>query len=223
MALSRQLNAAAHGHIHELLGGSWNHNFGAKNNFETSPAIFTFAHEILQNSKELWRTEFVACPSYCGVDTPWDECKCSCDNSEKDLSSYKPFDILMEAGVLAGMQYFDSERHIVSGFVNDTTGEPNRRIPGYSVSESHELYANALEDLCEPGHSGDMFQATSPNDMTFWVLHPTVDRLWCVCLCVCLCVCVRVCAQILVAVWGQILVNFTHQILAHAQALEAPR
>ena len=31
MALSRQLNAAAHGHIHELLGGSWNHNFGAKN------------------------------------------------------------------------------------------------------------------------------------------------------------------------------------------------
>lgn len=23
-----------------------------------------------------------------------------------------------------------------------------------------------------------MFQATSTNDMTFWVLHPTVDRLW---------------------------------------------
>ena len=23
-----------------------------------------------------------------------------------------------------------------------------------------------------------MFQATSSNDITFWVLHPTVDRLW---------------------------------------------
>lgn len=32
--------------------------------------------------------------------------------------------------------------------------------------------------LCSPGHIGDMFQATSTNDITFWVLHPTVDRLW---------------------------------------------
>lgn len=28
------------------------------------------------------------------------------------------------------------------------------------------------------GHIGDMFQATSSNDITFWVLHPTMDRLW---------------------------------------------
>merc|ERR1711964_177181 len=25
---------------------------------------------------------------------------------------------------------------------------------------------------------GDMFQATSTNDITFWVLHPSLDRLW---------------------------------------------
>ena len=32
--------------------------------------------------------------------------------------------------------------------------------------------------LCQPGHIGDMFQATSSNDVTFWVLHGTLDRLW---------------------------------------------
>ena len=82
MALSRQLNAAAHGHIHELLGGSWNHGFGQKYNFEEFDAAFTVAHEIQALSKELWRNDFISCPNYCAPDTPWTECMCSCSNSQ---------------------------------------------------------------------------------------------------------------------------------------------
>ena len=182
MSLSKQLNAAAHGHIHELLGGSWNHNYGQRHGFETSPAIYTFAHEILAMSKELWRNDFLSCPDTCTMDVPWDECKCSCANSAKILAAFdadlKPVDVLDQSGVLGGMIFFDNDRHLVSNFVNSTTGKAHERIPGYSVQESHEMYTSMLEDLCEPGHNGDMFQATSSNDITFWVLHPTVDRLW---------------------------------------------
>lgn len=45
MSLSKVLNAAAHGHIHETVGGSWNHYFGDEAGEETDN-VLTFAHEI---------------------------------------------------------------------------------------------------------------------------------------------------------------------------------
>lgn len=45
MALSKVLNAAAHGHIHETIGGSWNHYF-ANEAGESTDNVLTFAHEI---------------------------------------------------------------------------------------------------------------------------------------------------------------------------------
>lgn len=49
-------------------------------------------------------------------------------------------------------------------------------MPGYTEEESRKIYDQLLYLLCSPGHIGTMFQATSTNDITFWVLHPTVDR-----------------------------------------------
>lgn len=49
MSLSKVLNAAAHGHIHETIGGSWNHYFGAEAqgmDREADDSVMTFAHEI---------------------------------------------------------------------------------------------------------------------------------------------------------------------------------
>ena len=63
MSLSRVLNAAAHGHIHELIGGSWNHALAETNANAAFPAALTFAHSVQALSKELWRTGFVRCPA----------------------------------------------------------------------------------------------------------------------------------------------------------------
>lgn len=49
-------------------------------------------------------------------------------------------------------------------------------MPGYTEKETDKIYEQLLYLLCSPGHIGTMFQATSTNDITFWVLHPTVDR-----------------------------------------------
>lgn len=177
MALSKQLNAAAHGHIHELLGGAWNHDVGQRIKSQQFPAVFTFAHEVLAESKELWRNSYMACPEFCSVNTPWEECKCSCDNSEA-ARGREPKDTLFDSGILDSVDYYDSRHHLIHGLVNETTGLPYDKIPGCSAQESDVLYSHIFDDLCQPGHTGDMFQATSSNDITFWVLHPTVDRLW---------------------------------------------
>lgn len=50
------------------------------------------------------------------------------------------------------------------------------KLPGYTDEETTAIYEQLLYLLCSPGHIGTMFQATSTNDITFWVLHPTVDR-----------------------------------------------
>jgi hypothetical protein len=44
--------------------------------------------------------------------------------------------------------------------------------PRAVLFEFKQVYHNIVMTLCNPGHIGDMFQATSTNDVTFWVLHP---------------------------------------------------
>lgn len=57
-----------------------------------------------------------------------------------------------------------------------TQGKVLYKLPGYTEEETKAIYEQLLYLLCSPGHIGTMFQATSTNDITFWVLHPTVDR-----------------------------------------------
>lgn len=78
MSLSKVLNAAAHGHIHETIGGSWNHYFGEEAGKQTDN-VLTFAHEIQALSKDIWRAGFLTCPESCSPETPWRQCTCKCD------------------------------------------------------------------------------------------------------------------------------------------------
>ncbi|CAB1110722.1 unnamed protein product [Ectocarpus sp. CCAP 1310/34] len=68
-------------------------------------------------------------------------------------------------------------------------GHYYEEIPGYSAEESTAIYEGLKDALCIPTKVGSHFEATSTNDVsvhkgtasaivTFWVLHPTFDRLW---------------------------------------------
>ena len=175
MSMSKQLNSAAHGHIHETVGGSWNHYYAERLNHKGSPAVLSFAHEIQALSKNLWRTGFVTCPDSCSMDTAWQDCQCTCDADA--IAGMKSYDVLDAAGVLDSADYFDSEDHVISSFKDDN-GTIYYTLPQYTEEESQVIYDDLLSMLCSPGHIGDMFQATSSNDITFWVLHGTLDRLW---------------------------------------------
>lgn len=50
------------------------------------------------------------------------------------------------------------------------------KIPGYTKDETEAIYNEMLRTLCTPVRFGAHYTATSTNDVTFWVLHPTFDR-----------------------------------------------
>jgi hypothetical protein len=52
------------------------------------------------------------------------------------------------------------------------------QLPGYTVDETNAIYSDIMGVLCDPGYMGDMFQATSSNDVTFWLIHPNLERVW---------------------------------------------
>ena len=116
MSLSKVLNAAAHGHIHETMGGSWNHYFGEEAGEETDN-VLTFAHEIQALSKELWRAGFLTCPLTCSMETPWTECQCQCDAGK--IGTLSPAQVLAISGVLDAVTYYDSSGELVEAFEDE--------------------------------------------------------------------------------------------------------
>lgn len=174
MTFSKQLNSAAHGHLHETMGGSWNHRTPDAHR-SVSPAVLSYAHEIQALSKNLWRAGFVTCPDECDMTTAWEDCQCTCDPNA--TAGLKPYEILSAGDVLGSVQYYDAQDRVVSEFI-DANGTAYLTLPNHNSNETQDIYAELLESLCSPGHIGDMFQATSSNDITFWVLHGTLDRLW---------------------------------------------
>lgn len=177
MALAGQLNSAAHGHIHELIGGSWAHLFAEVNHNQYTEAILTFAHSIQAMSKEIWRAGYMSCPSSCGFEVPASSCRCQCD--ARMVESSHPYDILVDSEIMPHLFYFNplTNDSYLTQFT-DSNGTVYYVIPGMTYEESTAIYRNIVDTLCNPGHIGDMFQATSTNDITFWVLHPLQDRVW---------------------------------------------
>jgi hypothetical protein len=175
MSMSKQLNSAAHGHIHELMGGSWGNDFFTFSGGQEKPAILDVAHSIQALSKELWRVGFVTCPENCSMDTSAADCSCEKDMEAIEGKSFSQ--MLDEAGALSTLVYYDNAGHEISDFYDDD-GVPRDTIPGYSTEQTQKMYEDVFHILSQPGHIGSMFQATSTNDITFWVLHPMIDRLW---------------------------------------------
>jgi len=179
--LAKQLNSNAHGHIHELLGGSWNPETYL--DLPTSDTgleeAYEFAHATEAYSKILWRFGYLLCPENDSLCKPNDEssnCKCVC--TEESLSNITSAHILAATGIIHSLVFYDKEGNPIENWQNKTTKVAYEELPGYTSDETQAIYDDIMRILCNPGHIGDMFQATSTNDITFWILHPTLERLW---------------------------------------------
>lgn len=176
MSLAKVLNSAAHGHIHEIVGGAWNIDFNSKLDGHEEDSVYSFIHEIQALSKILWRAGYVSCVDSCDMTDASSECGCSCDASA--MEGMEAYEVLSEAGILAFATFFDKDYNTVSTWTDEEDGTITDTVPGYTAEESKVLYEGLLDSLCDPGHLGDMFQASSTNDITFWVIHSTIDRAW---------------------------------------------
>jgi hypothetical protein len=176
------LNTDAHGHIHELIGGSWNHRSHRAKLEEVStqllPSAMDFVHITQALSKELWRKGFMQCPTYCAMDTPSSECACTCDAARYSGLDSSAYTVLRDSGVLYSIHFQDSTSERILSYFDETTELTEYKLLNKTADEEGKIFDALLGLMCDPGHIGEMFQATSTNDVTFWVLHPTLDRLW---------------------------------------------
>lgn len=176
MHLSHMLNAAAHGHIHETVGGSWDNIYPDWLDGEVSPAVYTFAHSIQPLARMLWRADLLQCPEHCPMSMAPSECMCTC--SKTALAGRPSYEILDSSGILESVEFFDADGHLLSSFYNESTEKIEYSLSGYTVDKTMHIYDGLLKLSCAPGKIGDNYDSSSPNDLTFWFLHPTIDRLW---------------------------------------------
>lgn len=177
-SLATQLNSNAHGHIHELLGGSWNADLSLREPGTTAGLqdAYEFAHATEAYSKILWRYDFLICPEGCASDTPEVDCQCYC--TQESYQNLTAAHILANTGIIKSLAFYDKDGLPIENWQNKTSKQPYDALPGYTEDETSALYDEIMSVLCNPGYMGDMFQATSTNDITFWILHPTLERLW---------------------------------------------
>ena len=146
-----------------------------KLNHPCAPQVLLFAHAVQGLSKDLWRAGFLTCPDTCASDVPWRDCQCECDGDA--ARHMQPYDVLNAAGVLETLEYYD-ETGKAFVQVKDDNGVVSYQRANYGPDDAKRIYHHALKALCNPGHIGDMFQATSTNDPVFWLLHGNIDRIW---------------------------------------------
>lgn len=151
-----------HGPIHELIGGYTNcGNFGKELENITSPAASKdFAAMMVVLPKQLYRAFFANSPT-CSMDTPQEDCHMICAES----SSHDSF--------------VDSMMKLIIDFTNGagTTG-----ISGpfsWLRSLDKEQARHLVRIMCTtPFTPGEHIEAASPVDVSFWPIHPTLDRLY---------------------------------------------
>ena len=110
--------------------------------------LMNIKHNSFVVLKNAWRLKIIETPKYCSPDTPVSECMWTCVTSEGETPSQNPEMKLM----------FET-------YLNIKASNPH-----------YEELVNKI--MCEtPYWPGDQLEAASPADVSFWPIHPTLDRM----------------------------------------------
>jgi len=189
----------AHGPIHGMLGGAWRPDY----TFEKAERQLgkTKAKLLVEMSvssyPQFWRSGIVTCPEYCTMDTSPELCQCGCSQmndthtpvdingtmteQDVDWDSYvktaeAEYKTLEDTGVLEHFARKDIKETTIKRIYDDddVSYEWVGADLETSVQTTHWFYTM----VCNPGLTGDILGSGSPVDPIFWLIHPTVDRLW---------------------------------------------
>lgn len=153
-----KVSYAAHGPVHAAIGGT----FQCKEEFdalreipmleEDVRSLRTLSFVILKSG---WRAGLVELPKSCSLDTPRAECSPRCEGLEaaasmENISKLEElWQVLFQGSRLCETCY------------------------------DHAAKLAALTTVCNtPIAPGDQLEASSAVDVSFWPVHPTLERLW---------------------------------------------
>ena len=146
----------AHGPVHMLTGGI----SGCSEDYDSlldegfsEEHVNKLKFTAFISRKNFYRSGYLSCPETCDVDSD-STCTCSCPNLESDIKNGKMQDYLIKLIYNGGMKEF---------------------MESYSPEQLKTL----VQTACEANViDGDQLEASSPADISFWPIHPTMEKLW---------------------------------------------
>ncbi|CAM9098436.1 unnamed protein product [Heterosigma akashiwo] len=162
--LNMEMNGFTHGPVHIQIGGEWNLE---EEMLDFMDDYGDFRADLALIFKVLWRTGFARCPTTC---TEGETCQCTAPLEVLEQAGLTAYEALMQADVLkyldtdgTNLYQADSGRYHIRG----KEGSP----------EEEQFFLKMLQALSNPGYVGEMYTSSAPTDPTFWILHPTIERL----------------------------------------------
>jgi len=155
LQFSLKVASQPHGSVHAILGGTTANekSYDLLEDLLDAEDVFTLRAHSYNSPKNLWRRGLSECPEKCEIDTPPEECRCTCGED------------LMEK--LEDPELFDAYFEAASAGSKKLTGT-------YDLATQKKM----IQIICEAGtYSGDQLESASPADVIFWPMHPTVERL----------------------------------------------
>lgn len=152
---------APHGTVHAMIGGVWGADFREKllNHGYSAVHAANVGLEAFATQKNLWRAYQLECPTECSEDAPALACKCTCPNLKSWMEAGWTHDILAAVSPL-----FFEKSYLLN-------------------TNKHDISDIILKLMCNDFDEynpiiGDSLESASPTDISFWNMHPTVDRLY---------------------------------------------
>ena len=147
----------AHGPVHAAVGGTYQCK-DEYDSLEAIPMVKADVESLRVMSfvvlKSGWRAGIVEMPEACSSDAPRTDCKPKCPALE-DAGKFKNISALEDMWQVL----FQGAR--------------------LSKSYDHDAKVQALRTICTtPIAPGDQLEASSPVDVSFWPVHPTLERLF---------------------------------------------
>ena len=199
---SWQVSYVPHGPVHLVLGGMHNceHQTDALQSLLSATDIERLRIGFFFFAKTGYMTGVTSCPKVCSSDTPQDMCYCSCSESDiTEDTAVSPFPLVacdpgwilrpaIHMTILLIVHSYLCLAHVllcnsvlstilmqadiwdqlsVDLFLNDEGG--------YSPSTKQAVVQSICDSRLIPG---DASSASSPADVAFWPMHPTLERLW---------------------------------------------
>ena len=154
-----------HGPVHVNIGGT----FGCEDDYDRLSLMFKKSQlaelKVLSFAtvKNMYRRGLRICPDFCSTDTDASECKCGCPDLpafEANVTLLK--EKLFNTKIIPSPQLIDAIATITD---RDEDGVEKANLVAYVLCNAN-VYV------------GDQLESGSPADISFWPIHPTIERLW---------------------------------------------
>lgn len=129
-------------------------------------ALKTIALVLLELAKNYWRAFWMESPEYCSMDTPQNDCHLVCEDKINNISFVEDF----VSGIYDLVAPLSEKAELAGDFYLDWFA---------TITKNDTIQTAFVREVCTMSwFPGEQLESASPIDVSFWPIHPTVERLF---------------------------------------------